>query len=134
MFIKFVGTFRSGLLGVNCSFSRYMASTDANVVLSTNSCIGTGGPLENIIRSKLEAGFSSHSYLHLNILNESYKHNVPKGSESHFNVLIVSDAFEGTYYQIDLDSQAHVDFSPASKCPCWANASNAPSIADTIAG
>lgn len=104
MYIKFVGTFRSGLLGVNCSFSRYMASTDANVVLSTNSCIGTGGPLENIIRSKLEAGFSSHSYLHLNILNESYKHNVPKGSESHFNVLIVSDAFEGTYYQIDLDS------------------------------
>ena len=31
----------------------------------------------------------------LNIINESNKHNVPKGSESHFKVLIVSNEFEG---------------------------------------
>lgn len=31
----------------------------------------------------------------MEIVNESFKHNVPKGSESHFKVLIVSSAFEG---------------------------------------
>ncbi len=30
----------------------------------------------------------------LNVENESYMHNVPPGSESHFKVLIVSPAFE----------------------------------------
>tara|TARA_B100001057_G_scaffold229747_1_gene230064 strand:- start:1811 stop:2107 length:297 start_codon:yes stop_codon:yes gene_type:complete len=30
----------------------------------------------------------------LNIRNESYKHNVPSNSESHFNVQIVSDDFQ----------------------------------------
>lgn len=33
--------------------------------------------------------------LHLEIENESYKHSVPRGSESHFKLLIVSEAFEG---------------------------------------
>lgn len=28
-------------------------------------------------------------------MNESYMHNVPKGSETHFKVVVVSDAFEG---------------------------------------
>lgn len=32
---------------------------------------------------------------HLELLNESYMHNVPDGSESHFKVVIVSDVFEG---------------------------------------
>lgn len=31
---------------------------------------------------------------HMVISNESYKHNVPKGSESHFHVLIVSQEFD----------------------------------------
>ncbi|MFC0179706.1 BolA family protein [Thorsellia kenyensis] len=30
---------------------------------------------------------------YLRIENESYKHNVPKNSETHFNVVIVSEAF-----------------------------------------
>ena len=54
-------------------------------------------PVENLIRTKLEVGFSSHNFLYLEIVNESYKHNVPEGAESHFNVLVVSDAFEGVY-------------------------------------
>ena len=29
------------------------------------------------------------------MINESYKHSVPTGSESHFKVVIVSDQFEG---------------------------------------
>ncbi len=31
----------------------------------------------------------------LEVINESHKHNVPKGSESHFKVTIVSDEFNG---------------------------------------
>ena len=31
----------------------------------------------------------------LNIVNESFMHNVPTGSESHFKLIIVSDAFKG---------------------------------------
>ncbi|GAA3912516.1 BolA family protein [Litoribacillus peritrichatus] len=31
----------------------------------------------------------------LEVLNESYMHNVPEGSESHFKVTLVSDKFEG---------------------------------------
>lgn len=32
---------------------------------------------------------------YLEVLNESHKHNVPEGAESHFKVVIVSSAFEG---------------------------------------
>jgi stress-induced morphogen len=50
-------------------------------------------PIEGAIRRKIEADFAPvHLY---EVENESYKHNVPKGSESHFKVLIVSDVFEG---------------------------------------
>jgi BolA protein len=31
---------------------------------------------------------------HLEVINESYMHNVPRGSESHFKVVVVSDMFE----------------------------------------
>uniref|UniRef100_A0A6U3DVW8 BolA-like protein n=1 Tax=Lotharella globosa TaxID=91324 RepID=A0A6U3DVW8_9EUKA len=30
---------------------------------------------------------------HLEVINESYMHNVPKGSETHFKVVVVSDKF-----------------------------------------
>ena len=33
--------------------------------------------------------------LHLQVENESNRHNVPPGSESHFKVVVVADAFEG---------------------------------------
>jgi stress-induced morphogen len=32
---------------------------------------------------------------HLEVINESHMHNVPKGSETHFKVVIVSSRFEG---------------------------------------
>jgi BolA protein len=32
---------------------------------------------------------------HFEVLNESGKHNVPAGSESHFRVIVVSEKFEG---------------------------------------
>tara|TARA_B110000467_G_C18053303_1_gene332308 strand:+ start:338 stop:652 length:315 start_codon:yes stop_codon:yes gene_type:complete len=44
------------------------------------------------IEQKLLTAFSP---LHLDVVNESHKHNVPVGSESHFKVIIVSQTFEG---------------------------------------
>lgn len=44
------------------------------------------------IESKLQAGLAP---AHLEVINESGNHNVPKGSESHFKVVVVSPAFEG---------------------------------------
>ena len=47
---------------------------------------------QETIQQKLQAAFSP---LHLEVINESDNHNVPKGSESHFKVVLVSQAFEG---------------------------------------
>ena len=33
--------------------------------------------------------------VHLEVADESHMHNVPAGAESHFNVFVVSDAFDG---------------------------------------
>lgn len=46
--------------------------------------------VKSIIEQKLQAAFTPSF---LNVLNESDGHNVPPGSESHFNVTIVTDAF-----------------------------------------
>ena len=35
------------------------------------------------------------SPLHLEVVNESFMHNVPEGSESHFKVTVVSERFAG---------------------------------------
>jgi stress-induced morphogen len=43
------------------------------------------------IESKLRETFHPS---HLDVVNESHTHNVPKGSETHFKVVVVSDAFE----------------------------------------
>jgi BolA protein len=32
---------------------------------------------------------------HIEVVDESHRHSVPAGSESHFNLLVVSSAFEG---------------------------------------
>merc|ERR1712179_848048 len=57
--------------------------------LSTSMCLG-GGPIENTIRTKLTAAFDPRL---LEIVNESGNHGFRRGRESHFNVLMVSDAF-----------------------------------------
>ena len=44
------------------------------------------------IETKLNHTFEP---IHLDVINESYMHNVPDGSESHFKVVIVSAMFEG---------------------------------------
>ncbi|EGD78107.1 BolA family protein [Salpingoeca rosetta] len=50
------------------------------------------GVVEDAVREKLTARFKPQ---HLEIINESFKHNVPKGSETHFKVIIVAPEFEG---------------------------------------
>ena len=48
--------------------------------------------VQQTIEAKLDAALTP---AHLEIVNESGNHNVPPGSESHFKVVIVADAFEG---------------------------------------
>ncbi|KOB63844.1 Protein bolA-like protein, partial [Operophtera brumata] len=52
----------------------------------------SAGVVENSIRSKLTMELAT---THLDVINESYMHNVPKGAETHFKVVVVSDKFEG---------------------------------------
>merc|ERR1712002_1082277 len=47
--------------------------------------------VESCIKDKLD---SSLHPIHLQIINESYMHNVPPGSETHFKVIVVSTAFD----------------------------------------
>lgn len=46
--------------------------------------------MQEIITEKLQ----TLSPEYLEVINESHMHNVPEGSESHFKVVIVSDAFK----------------------------------------
>lgn len=47
------------------------------------------------MQSQLEAKLrETLSPMHLEVVNESYMHNVPEGSESHFKVVVVAQAFE----------------------------------------
>ena len=48
--------------------------------------------VQTTIETKLKDAFEP---VHLTVVNESGKHNVPAGSESHFKVLMVSHRFEG---------------------------------------
>jgi stress-induced morphogen len=49
------------------------------------------GPIGKAIESKLISAFSPIH--HMEVRNESYMHNVPTGSETHFKVIIVSEKF-----------------------------------------
>ncbi|MCJ2377804.1 transcriptional regulator BolA [Vibrio sp. ZSDZ34] len=48
--------------------------------------------IQQLIEQKLHQAFHP---LYLDVRNESYMHNVPPGSESHFKVVVVSELFEG---------------------------------------
>jgi BolA family transcriptional regulator, general stress-responsive regulator len=47
--------------------------------------------MQEQIEEKLKMAFEPD---HLEVINESYRHNVPAGSESHFKIVIVSDQFQ----------------------------------------
>jgi len=48
--------------------------------------------MQDTIHAKLTQALSPQW---LEVVDESHTHNVPKGAESHFNVFVVSEAFEG---------------------------------------
>ncbi|WP_434998301.1 transcriptional regulator BolA [Pectobacterium brasiliense] len=48
--------------------------------------------MRETIEEKLRVGFEP---VHLEVIDESYRHNVPAGAESHFKVVLVSDKFTG---------------------------------------
>lgn len=48
--------------------------------------------IQRRITDKIQAALAP---VHLEVVNESGKHNVPPGSETHFNLLVVSAAFDG---------------------------------------
>ncbi|MGB1699839.1 MAG: BolA family protein, partial [Nannocystaceae bacterium] len=48
------------------------------------------GPVETELTRRLAARFEPS---HLAVLNESHQHSVPANSETHFKVVIVSEAF-----------------------------------------
>ena len=47
------------------------------------------------IQSAIEQKLGALNPQFLNVENESHKHNVPEGSESHFRVTVVSEQFDG---------------------------------------
>lgn len=53
--------------------------------------IAMKGPIATIITEKLVTTLAP---VHLEVINESYKHNVPTDSESHFKIMIVSSSFQ----------------------------------------
>lgn len=91
----------------------------------------TSAPVQCAIEAKLRAEFSPTL---LEVTNESHMHNVPPGSESHFKVVLVTDAFTGlrqvqrqqrvyATLSAELDGEVHAlaqhTYSPAE----WAEAS-----------
>lgn len=48
--------------------------------------------MQEAVEGALAAAFDP---THLEVVNESFQHNVPPGSETHFKVLVVSPRFEG---------------------------------------
>lgn len=48
-------------------------------------------PIELSIKKKL---IDSLNPSYIEVINESYMHNVPKGSETHFKIIVVSDLFK----------------------------------------
>ncbi len=48
--------------------------------------------IQEVLERKLHTTFNP---IFLQVVNESYMHNVPPGSESHFKVVVVSEQFEG---------------------------------------
>ena len=49
------------------------------------------GKIENTIKNVLIDEFNPSI---LSVTNESYMHNVPEGSESHFKIILVTDSFK----------------------------------------
>ena len=81
---------------VRAGKSVYISSIEYVIMkklISVNSIrkMSTFGP----IQLKITECLQTLKPTHLEVCNESFMHNVPKGSESHFKVLVVSSEFKG---------------------------------------
>lgn len=70
---------------------------DSNCLSLCDAVVACGkveamNPVESRIHTKLSANFQP---VHLDVINESYMHSVPPGSETHFKVVLASAAFAG---------------------------------------
>lgn len=79
------------LFAVNVFKIQPIQSYFPSIQLNLNMSTSTSGPIEKAIT---EAITSKLDPIHLEVVNESYMHNVPKGAETHFKVLVVSEKFE----------------------------------------
>jgi len=61
-----------------------------HTLTTTMATTSTLPPVQGRITTKLQAALAPS---HLEVINESHKHKVPPGSESHFKVVIVSEKF-----------------------------------------
>ncbi|XP_046919638.2 DNA-binding transcriptional regulator BolA [Dermatophagoides farinae] len=64
----------------------------SNIGYSFHNSVIKNGPIQDRIESKLKSKLDP---LNLDVQNESSMHNVPRGSETHFRVVIVSKKFDG---------------------------------------
>lgn len=64
---------------------------NASILLRGINIMTQNNSIELSIKKKL-IDFLNPSYIE--VINESYMHNVPKGSETHFKVIVVSDLFK----------------------------------------
>lgn len=90
LFVFRILTFKS--LKFSCLFIDIPPEKAKFKVTTTTENVRLNMSIETQIEEKLLTEFSP---LHLDVINESHQHNVPVGSESHFKVVIVADAFEG---------------------------------------
>ena len=67
------------------------AGDAAAIAATSTDAADAAGPVYAAITQKLTAAFAPLA--HLQVLNESSAHNVAPGSETHFKVVVVSEAF-----------------------------------------
>ncbi|MBL4794845.1 MAG: BolA/IbaG family iron-sulfur metabolism protein [Pseudomonadales bacterium] len=96
--------------------------------------------IQDSITAKLQTEYSPS---HLEVINESYMHNVPEGSESHFKVIITADVFEGKrsvarhqmiygLLRAELDGPVHALAIHTYTAEEWAKQSEAPTSPDCM--
>ncbi|XP_015674250.2 bolA-like protein 1 [Protobothrops mucrosquamatus] len=79
----------SGLLALRRALLRCPAFPAGRAALSGSAM---EKPVESGIRAKLQAALEP---LHLEVINDSHLHAVPRGAETHFRVVVASRRFEG---------------------------------------
>ncbi|XP_017774287.1 PREDICTED: bolA-like protein DDB_G0274169 [Nicrophorus vespilloides] len=67
-----------------------IAFIQARNIFKSSITSNMSNPIEQSIRNKLSKQLTIE---HLEVINESYMHNVPKGAETHFKVVVVSNQF-----------------------------------------